>query len=106
MKLTDVSDEKIQELIELLAGVPAKEIKRNVEKDSVECSIVVEIFFENKEEEIPITEAISFNKYTLQNTERPVTASDIKLHKQWLAANWCHPWFDDNPLFDDNPFLD
>lgn len=104
MKLTNVTDEKINEFLEVLVGETAKEIKRNPDNDSIECLFTTETISDSNEE-ISVTETVSFDKYTLRNSQRPVTASDIKLHKLWLAANWCHPWFDDNPLFDANPFI-
>lgn len=96
MKLTSVTDKKINELFKVLVNVHPDKIVRNIENDTIDCTFTT--IWKDDNGEFPITDDVTLTKNGLEDSHFPFDLEDKYTYNQWLVAIHRHPLFDNNPF--------
>lgn len=97
-KLTSVSDKKVQLLFMRLIGFTPHSIIRDIENDTITCTIKTSHIGGIEEDMYVSKETIVLTKNSIESDSYSLSEDVLYKYQQWLVAMHVHPLQENNPF--------
>ena len=97
-KLTSVSDKKVQLLFMRLIGFAPHNIIRDIENDTITCTIKISHIGGIEEDMYVSKETVVLTKNSIESDSYSLSEDALYKYQQWLVAMHVHPLQENNPF--------